>query len=76
MSDLASRLILTTYKCYFMSIDYSKMECREREHEAIDLATLGDPTTLQSLRTYGLLKIWLFPRMKARVDLITWLVRT
>lgn len=52
------------------------MDWREREHEANDLAALGDLATMHALRTCGFLKYWLIYGMKAEVDLITWMVRT
>ena len=41
------------------------MEWRERENEANDLAALENLATMQALRTCGLLKHWLIPRMKS-----------
>lgn len=52
------------------------MEWREIVDEANDLKDLENLTTMQALRTCGLLKYWLILGMKTLVDLMTWLVRT
>ena len=50
------------------------LEWKERKHELNDQAALGDQETMDALRNYGLLKLFMFPGIQAQPLLLERLV--
>ena len=50
------------------------LEWREREHEIMDHAALQSPSTIQALRTSGLLKFFFASPMRANVRILEFMV--
>ena len=46
---------------------------KEMEHEVLDNQVANDPTTIEDLRNYGIIKYFRIPRMKEHIRLLEYI---